>query len=294
MQNQLKEFEKYLLNEKHSSENTITSYLRDVRQFIDYIGDKNFKNYSAITSQQVDDYVKHLESSGKSIATVTRAVASLKCFFTLLVKRHELIQSPMKSVKSPKVQRKSPEILTNKEVDLLLAQPKGEDLKSYRDRAMLELLYATGLRVTELISLNINDINLSVGYIKCTSADHERIIPLYPVAIRAISEYMNTVRDQIIAVPSEQALFVNLNGMRMTRQGFWKIIKHYQELAHIDKQITPHTLRHSFAVHLLENGADLHSVQEMLGHADISSTQFYAHILNARIRDVYNKYHPRA
>ena len=294
MQQQLKAFETYLENEKHSSENTITSYLRDVRQFAAYFSEKQIRDFSDVTPVVASEYIRHLEDSGKSVSTVTRTIASLKCFFNLLVARHEIVLNPMKMIVPPKVKRKLPQVLTSKEVDLLLSQPKSVDLKGYRDRAMLEILYATGIRVSELISLNLSDINFGGSFIKCASANRERIIPLYPAAVRAVSEYINYAREQMILNPSETALFVNLNGRRMTRQGFWKIIKHYQEMAHIDKQITPHTLRHSFAIHLLENGADLRSIQEMLGHVDISSTQFYTHLVKQRLREVYNKYHPRA
>ena len=190
--------------------------------------------------------------------------------------------------------QKLPQILTSREVELLLEQPERTDLKGYRDRAMLELLYATGIRVTELINLNVSDVNLNVGVIRCVSHEKERFIPLYPAAIRALTEYMEFIRPQMIADADEQSLFVNVSGERMSRQGFWKIIKTYQAKAHIEKTITPHTLRHSFAAHLLENGADLRSIQEMLGHADISSTQVYSHVVKKQIKDVYNKAHPRA
>ncbi|MEG2119193.1 MAG: tyrosine-type recombinase/integrase, partial [Pseudoflavonifractor sp.] len=193
-----------------------------------------------------------------------------------------------------KVERKLPQILTNKEVDTFLEQPDASDAKGCRDKAMLELLYATGIRVSELIGLNLEHLNLSAGFLRCVGRDKERVIPLYPAAVRALADYITHVRPQMIEQPDEQALFVNMSGERMSRQGFWKIIKHYQAKAEIKKDITPHTLRHSFAAHLLENGADLRSIQEMLGHADISSTQIYAQLVNQKLKDVYNKAHPRA
>ncbi len=193
-----------------------------------------------------------------------------------------------------KVERKFPEILTSKEVEVFLDQPHCVDAKGYRDHAMLELLYATGIRVSELIALNVSDVSLSASFIRCESKGKERIIPLYATAVKALSDYMKEIRPQLIADPEEQALFVNMNGERMSRQGFWKIIKHYQQMAQISKDITPHTLRHLFAVHLLENGADLRSIQEMLGHADISSTQIYTHVVKKQLKDVYQKAHPRA
>jgi len=192
------------------------------------------------------------------------------------------------------VERKLPQVLTSKEVELFLEQPQCTDLKGYRDRAMLELLYATGIRVSELIELDVSDLNLPGGVLRCESKGKERVIPLYPAAIRALTEYLHTVRPQLIDDPEEPALFVNMSGERMSRQGFWKLIKYYQEKAGIHKDITPHTLRHSFAAHLLENGADLRSIQEMLGHADISSTQVYSKILNQDLKNVYKKAHPRA
>jgi len=294
MQQLIKAFENYLENEKHSSENTITSYVRDVKQFASFFSERQIHSFAEVTPIIAAEYIRYLEESGKSVSTVTRTVASLKCFFNLMVYRHEIVSNPMKSIVPPKVKRKLPQILTGKEVDLLLSQPKSGDMKGYRDRAMLEVLYATGIRVSELISLNLSDINLGGSFIKCSGSNRERIIPLYPAAVRAVTEYINFARGQMVLNPAETALFVNLNGKRMTRQGFWKIIKHYQESAHIDKQITPHTLRHSFAIHLLENGADLRSIQEMLGHVDISSTQFYTNLVKQRLREVYNKYHPRA
>ena len=202
--------------------------------------------------------------------------------------------NPAKGITAGRAERKYPEILTNKEVELFLEQPQCVDAKGYRDHAMLELLYATGIRVSELISLDLDDLNLAAGFIRCASRGKERIIPLYHTAVKALQDYVRDIRPELIADSAETALFVNMNGERMSRQGFWKIIKHYQEKAGIEKDITPHTLRHSFAVHLLENGADLRSIQEMLGHADISSTQIYTHVVNRQLKDVYQKAHPRA
>ena len=233
-------------------------------------------------------------SHGKSAASVTRFLASVKSFYSYMVAAGELKKNPAQGVAAAKVERKYPEILTAKEVELFLEQPRCVDAKGYRDHAMLELLYATGIRVSELISLDLKDLNLSAGFIRCASRGKERIIPLYHTAVKALQDYVRDIRPQLIADGGEQALFVNMNGERMSRQGFWKIIKYYQEKAGIEKDITPHTLRHSFAVHLLENGADLRSIQEMLGHADISSTQIYTHVVKHQLKDVYQKAHPRA
>ena len=225
---------------------------------------------------------------------MTRSLASIKGFYGWLVSVGRLESNPVKSIHLAKVEKKLPQILTGREVELLLEQPQCTDPKGFRDKAMLELLYATGIRVSELISLNVEDVNLPAGVIRCASNGKSRMIPLYPAAIRALQTYVSQIRPSMIAEPTEQALFVNLSGERMSRQGFWKIIKHYQQTANIQKEITPHTLRHSFAAHLLENGADLKSIQEMLGHSDISSTQIYAQIVKQNLKSVYNKFHPKA
>jgi integrase/recombinase XerD len=287
-------FEQYLVEEKKASKNTLSSYLRDIRQFGDYLSTHDFSDYDEVTDEDLVLYINWLKSLGKSVATVSRNIASLKSFYGYLVTRGVIEYNPTGKLVPDKTAHKLPQILSSKEVELLLEQPECTDLKGYRDRAMLELLYATGIRVSELIALDINDINLSVGVVRCRSHDKERIIPLYPAAIRALTEYVDFIRPQMIAHPDEPSLFVNVSGERMSRQGFWKIIKAYQVKAKIDKPITPHTLRHSFAAHLLENGADLHSIQEMLGHADISSTQIYSQLVKKQLKDVYNKAHPRA
>ena len=241
----------------------------------------------------VDQYIKYLLSLGKSVATATRSLASLKSFYNFLLREHVVTVNPAKGVVLEKVERKLPQVLTSKEVELFLEQPDPRDAKGCRDKAMLELLYATGIRVSELIDLNLEHLNLSAGFLRCVTKKKERIIPLYSAAVRALADYIEHVRPQLTEQPNERALFVNMNGTRMSRQGFWKIIKHYQDMAEIKKDITPHTLRHSFATHLLENGADLRSIQEMLGHADISSTQVYTQVINQKLKDVYNKAHPR-
>ena len=220
--------------------------------------------------------------------------ALIKSFYTYLMGKGLVAVNPARGLSPARVERKLPHILTSKEVELFLEQPDPSDAKGCRDRAMLELLYATGIRVSELIGLDMDHVNLSAGFIRCAGHGKERIIPLYPAAVKALQDYIDHVRPQVIEHPDERALFVNMNGERMSRQGFWKIIKHYQDKAGIQKDITPHTLRHSFAAHLLENGADLRSIQAMLGHADISSTQIYSRLLNQRIKDVYRKSHPRA
>lgn len=290
----INDFEKYLTEVKQVSKNTLLSYLRDVTQFDSYLQGYGDAGILEVTAEDVGTYVAYLKKNGKSPATISRGIASLKCFYNYLRNNNLVSENPAVNISMDKSPKKLPQILTGKEVDLLLEQPELNDMKGYRDRAMLELLYATGIRVSELISLNEDDINLSVGIIVCRGKDKERAIPLYPTAVNALREYMVKVRPQMISYPDEKSLFVNMNGERMTRQGFWKIIKSYKEKAQIEKEITPHTLRHSFAAHLLENGADLRSIQEMLGHADISSTQIYVQLVKKQLKDVYNKAHPRA
>ena len=289
----LTEYERYLAERKKASPNTLSSYLRDIRQYLAWLSEEGLTPEQAAQSD-VERYIKVLTSKGKSAATVTRSLASLKSFYTYLLGTGRVLVNPAKGPAPAKVERKLPHILTAKEVELFLEQPDASDAKGCRDRAMLELLYATGIRVSELIGVNLDNVNLSASFIRCSSRGKERIIPLYPAAVRALQDYLEHVRPQVIEHVDERALFVNMNGERMSRQGFWKIIKHYQETAGIQKDITPHTLRHSFAAHLLENGADLHSIQEMLGHADISSTQIYAQLVNQKLKDVYQKAHPRA
>ena len=287
-------FESFLKNEKKASANTLSSYMRDIHQFAAYQENNGGSPISDASEEELAEYIEHLRQAGKSVATVSRNIASLKNLYSYLTLNRMIERNPSTKLVPEKSTQKLPQILTSKEVDLLLAQPEFIDAKGYRDRAMLELLYATGIRVTELIDLNITDVNLAEGVIRCHSRDKERYIPMYPKAVKALSDYLELVRPQMIAMPDEEALFVNVGGERMSRQGFWKLIKHYQKKAKIEKEITPHTLRHSFAAHLLENGADIHAIQEMLGHADISSTQVYSQLVKKQLKDVYNMAHPRA
>ncbi len=289
----ISEYKRYLTDEKHSSANTVASYIRDLTQFVNWLDDRSA---IAVTEKTVNSYLKYLKEKGKSKATVSRCVATLKGFYAYLVLNDMISKSPMNGITTERVEKKLPSILTGKEVELLLEQPDVNDLKGCRDKAMLEVLYATGMRVSELLALNIVDINVDAGVVRCrnSSGGKERIVPMYPAAVVILGEYISKVREQLLADPDEMALFVNMNGERMSRQGFWKLVKHYQAMAKIERDITPHTLRHSFAAHLLENGADLKSIQEMLGHADISSTQVYVQVVNKKLRDVYNKAHPRA
>lgn len=283
----------FLQKDKKLSDNTLESYNRDIKLYCNYL---DAHNIDAVKTSEGDlnAYLTSLKENGKAVSTVSRNLASLRSFYQYLYKTKVISEDPTVNLESPKIERKLPKVLTSEQVELLLEQPKCVDLKGYRDKAMLELVYATGIRVTELISLNINDINLENGYIKCVGKTKERIIPIGSLAVNALKDYMEKSRNVLLKDENDQALFVNVNGHRLTRQGFWKIIKQYKTQANIDVDITPHTLRHSFAVHLLENGAELRAIQEMLGHSDISSTQMYAQIGQNRIKDVYMKSHPRA
>ena len=288
-------YENYLIKVKQASVNTVFSYLRDIRQFFAWLQMTEGADLTNATQLNISDYLVHLEREGRSAATVSRSLASLKNFYAYVVSSGFLDASPVTGdIRVERGEKKLPQILTGKEVELLLSQPASADPKGLRDKAMLEVMYATGIRVSELIELDVGNVNLELGIIKCNGSKKTRLIPLYPAALKALTVYMNEVRETLLAEPDEQALFVNIGGARMSRQGFWKILKHYQQTAQISKDITPHTLRHSFAVHLLENGADLNSVQELMGHSDISSTQIYANLINNRLKTVYEKCHPKA
>ena len=287
-------YENYLTKVKQASNNTISSYIRDIRQFSQWLTDTEEIDVLDATQLNIGQYLSYLESEGRSAATVSRSLASLKNFYAYVVSSGFLEATPVVELRIDRGEKKLPQILTGREIELLLSQPACVDPKGYRDKAMLEVMYATGIRVTELISLNIDDVNLEQGIIKCTSGKQMRVIPLYPAALKALTGYITLVRSSMVASMDEKALFVNISGVRMSRQGFWKILKHYQTTAKIDKEITPHTLRHSFAVHLLENGADVGSVQELMGHRDISSTQMYVQMINSKVKSVYEKCHPKA
>ena len=288
-------YENHLIKVKQASENTVSSYLRDIRQFSAWMLQIDGTTVLNATQQNISGYLDYLHQQGKSSATASRTLASLKNFYSYAVSTGFLDTSPVTSdIHVERGEKKLPQILSGREVELLLAQPSVSDPKGLRDKAMLEVMYATGMRVTELIGLNLDDVNLDLGIVKCSNNKKHRSIPLYPAALKALGLYMREVRIGMVSDPSENALFVNVGGVRMSRQGFWKILKHYQAKAGIEKDITPHTLRHSFAVHLLENGADLGSLQELMGHSDISSTQMYTHMINQKLKTVYDKCHPKA
>jgi len=287
-------FEKYLRTEKGAAENTVASYMRDIKALSTFLADEYNSNIFDADDKMLNGFIDHLKEQGKSNATVSRSIASIKSVYNYLLANKLTAKDPSLNIATVKVDHKAPEILTNEEVELILAQPNGNDDKSIRDKAMLELLYATGMRVSELIGLNINDVNLDTKLVRCKTGNKERYIPMYAKAINSVKKYLYDVRPFIVYNNEDPALFVNMSGERMTRQGFWKIMKYYQKKANIDKDITPHTIRHSFAANLLENGADIYAVQEMMGHADIVSTQVYSNLIKKNVKDVYNSAHPRA
>ena len=287
-------YENYLTKVKQASGNTVASYMRDIRQFAGWLHEEEETEVVDAAQLHIQEFLSHLEEEGRSAATRSRALASLKNFYAYAVSTGFLTDSPVREIRVDRGEKKLPQVLSSREVELLLAQPGATDPKGIRDKAMLEVMYATGIRVSELIGLDIDHVNLDGGIIKCLSGKKSRTIPLYPEALRALTDYIREVRSVLLADPGERALFVNIGGARMSRQGFWKILKHYQASARIDKEITPHTLRHSFAVHLLENGADLGSVQELMGHSDISSTQMYTQMVDQHLKQVYERCHPKA
>ena len=287
-------FKSYLLNDKKSSDNTVESYLRDINQFSSYCASVKLNDLAKVDALFLHKYLDYLNLVGKSEATKSRIVATLRCYYRYLCSRGITDSNPVDGIKLKNTEKKLPGILDSNEIILLLSQPSENDYKSIRDKAMLELLYATGIKVSELIDLTVNDVNLQVGILHLHGGKKERIIPMYPAAVRSVANYLVNVRPAIVLDENENRLFTNMSGQHMSRQGFWKIIKHYAEKAGIAKDITPHTLRHSFAAHLLENGAKLNDIKEMLGHTDISSTQVYAQLIKSKYTTAYAKFHPLA
>lgn len=293
MKQKIWEFTSYLREVKHTAENTVVSYERDLKKLEKYLSEQGIYDVKQVTTTCLNSYVLFLEKEGRKPSTISRSIASMKAFFQYL-RKHDVIKEELtEELRAPKIEKKMPEILSTQEVEQLLNQTKGDTPKELRDCAMLELLYATGIRVSELISLRIEDVNLQMEYIKCKDSQKERIVPFGSVAKAAISEYLTKGRQELVKDGQNTWLFTNCSGQPMSRQGFWKLLKGYGKKAGIFHEITPHTLRHSFAAHLVHNGADLHAVQEMLGHSDISTTQIYARINQSRIREVYAKAHPR-
>ena len=294
MNTYVKEYTSFMTDIRHKSLNTVESYKRDVTQYISYLDGTGVTDISSTTKTTVLSYLLYLQKEGRASSTVSRTLASLRLYYLFMMQNGVVKSNPTSNLEAPHVEKKIPKILSGEEVELLLEQPKDCDNKGIRDKAMLELLYATGIRVSELINLDVSDVNVPMSFVRCKGGKKERIIPMGHQAKDALENYINNVRKYMVKDENETALFVNCSGARLSRQGFWKLIKYYQHIAGIETDITPHTLRHSFAAHLLENGADLHSIQEMMGHADISSTQVYSRMINSKIKDVYAKAHPRA
>ncbi|WP_339062586.1 site-specific tyrosine recombinase XerD [Tepidibacillus marianensis] len=295
MERLVEQFIHYLMVEKGLAQNTLDSYRRDLISYFKFL-----KSYEGISIEETNRshiiaYLLSLKNNGRATTTISRNLASIRAFYQYLLRDRIIAKDPSQNLESPKIDKRLPKVLSVEQVESLLNMPDSKTPSGMRDRAMLELLYATGIRVSELVSLNIDDLNLTMGFVKCFGkGSKERIVPLGSMAIRSIKIYLDHARMELTKRRVEESLFVNHHGTRLTRQGFWKIIKKYAKQAEIETQITPHTLRHSFATHLLENGADLRSVQEMLGHADISTTQIYTHITKSRLKEVYSKAHPRA
>lgn len=289
MEQEIKGFVSYLHNVKKTSQNTELSYQRDLMKMMHFLQEQNVEKVSDVTETLLNSYILDLEKKGMAAATVSRNIASMKAFYSYLLKNHAIKEDPAEHLKAPKVEKKLPDIMTVSEIEKLLEQPGEHTAKGLRDRAMLELLYATGIRVTELISLKLGDVNWKLDYIICRDRNKERMVPFGSKAKAALEKYMKQARAELVGEKKCEMLFPNCSGESMSRQGFWKLLKQYVKQAGIQMEITPHTLRHSFATHLVENGADLHVVQEMLGHSDISTTMMYA----AKTREVYAKAHPR-
>ncbi len=288
-------FSEYLKKEKGSAENTILSYIRDIKKFMQYAQKFGVDDVTTVNQTNLMAYVYELQNQNKADATISRNIASIRAFFSFLVKEGKMIENPAMDIKLPRVEKKVPEILKIEQIDLLLQQPSLKEVKGIRDKAMMELLYATGIRVTELISLQVEDINLEMEFIRCGRKEKKvRVIPIGKEAKKALRRYIQKSRLYMIMNPEESTFFVNCHGRPMTRQGFWKLIKFYAKKAGIEETITPHIFRHSLAVHMVENGADLRSIQEILGHSDISTTQIYAKLIVPKIKRVYIQTHPRA
>ena len=293
MEKKIKLFLEFLQSNKRLLNNTLQSYKIDILQYKNYV-DTNKINYLKVSKEDIKKYLMYLQDMNKKTSTISRNLASIRSFYQFLLRNKKIKTDPTEEIQSPKIEKKAPNILSSKEVELLLEQPNCIDLKGIRDKAMLEFAYATGMRVTEIISLDIDDVNLETGFVVCRNNGKQRSIPLGTLSLKALENYIKDARPILIKDENNKALFVNINGRRLTRQGFWKIVKYYKDQAHINKDITPHVLRHSFATHLLQNGADLKAIQVMLGHSDISSTQVYMQFQDESLKNVYKKAHPRA
>jgi len=295
MEKLVEDFLYYLFLERGLAENTLVSYRMDLADYQASCQKEGLDPLSGAGRQAIMLYLLKLKKEGRAPATISRRLAALRTFYHYLLNERVLAQDPTNNLESPRIYERLPHVLNVAEVENLLNQPRVNDPAGIRDKAMLELLYATGIRVSELITLDLEHLDLQHGFIRCLGkGSKERLIPFGSMASRYVSLYLQRGRSRLIKDRLTPALFVNRRGFRLTRQGFWKIIKKYALQAGITKEIHPHTLRHCFATHLLENGADLRSVQELLGHADISTTQIYTHLTKTKLREIYDETHPRA
>ncbi len=296
MRDAIEAFLQFLELEKGYSGNTLAAYRNDLEQFAQAMEAEGISSWEQVNQDVIIDYIMSLREREYASSTVARKIAALKSFFHFLAAEEIISDDPTLNLDSPKVKKRLPVTLSYEEVERLLEAPKGSSPKAIRDKALLELLYATGMRVTELVSLDLEDINLASGTVRVTQGkgSKERIIPIHSRAVEALREYLAKARRMLLKSPDERALFLNHRGERLTRQGLWLIIKQYVREAGIKTEVTPHTLRHSFATHLLNGKADLRHVQELLGHANISTTQIYTHISSERLREIYDESHPRA
>ncbi|MGP4082112.1 site-specific tyrosine recombinase XerD [Pseudalkalibacillus sp. R45] len=296
MIDEVQDYLHYLTVERGLSENTLQSYQRDLKQYTTFLmKELKHKELNEVRRNDIMAYLYHLKDAGRASTTIARTIASIRSFHQFLIRERVTDQDPSVHIETPKTERKLPKILSSQEVENLMEAPESNSAFGIRDRAMIELLYATGIRVSELIQLNLSDVHLTMGFVRCVGkGDKERIIPVGRMATEALTTYIENGRGKLLKKKTTDALFLNHHGNRLTRQGFWKILKKLSRAANIQKELTPHTLRHSFATHLLENGADLRAVQELLGHVDISTTQIYTHVTKTRLKDIYSTYHPRA
>lgn len=293
MEREVEEYIEYIGNNSRKSENTLMSYRRDLIKLVTYLNEKELNEWNQVTETDLTAYIMRLQRDGCAQSTISRYIVSIKAFFEYMYRNGSIADDASVNIRAPRIEKKIPGIISVEHVVRLLTAPSGDSPKQLRDRAMLELLYATGIKVSELVSIKMDDVNLQMGYINCRTVSHDRIIPFGNEAKQALMRYLKDGRDKLVKDNYSEYLFTNVSGEQMSRQGFWKLIKSYAKKAGIEEDITPYTLRHSFAAHMISNGADIYAVSEMLGHTDVSATQVYAVFSNSRLRDVYNKAHPR-
>ncbi|HHY69813.1 MAG TPA: site-specific tyrosine recombinase XerD [Bacillota bacterium] len=295
MDDVIERFLNYLEHEKGLSANTLASYGIDLKDYREFLSEYSSETIETANSATIVAYLMFLRRQGRATSTVARRLAAIKGFYQFLLREGCIVKDPSENLSAPSLERRLPKVMSLAEIERLLAQPDPSTPLGLRDKAMLEVLYATGLRVTELVDLNMNDVDLLEGFVRCMGkGSKERVVPMGEIAVLSLKAYLEQGRSELVTDLEEQALFVNQEGARMSRQSVWKLVKKYARQAEIRKEVTPHTIRHSFATHLLEHGADIRAVQEMLGHADISTTQIYIHVTKDRLKEVYAKSHPRA